>query len=164
MKDDGSHEATPIAPATDVGLGMDVEVPGKSGGAVLTRDFLTFAAKLLLNASLEVVMLPLATLAYAVDLLTGRPQERSRFYAVLRLGRRWDGWLRVFRPASRLRSDPKSIAQGAATGADQLIASVEHMIAEGDLPSRYRAQVEEWSARMRRSQPRDDSGPEDLDG
>lgn len=128
----------------------DVSAPVEEHRAgVLTRDFVTFAGKLLLNASIEIVLLPLAGLAYAADMIRRTPSEHSMLYAVMKAGRRWDLWLRIFRPASKATPDPQSLGKSAAAGADQLIASLEQMIASGELPSRYRSRVQEWAAAVR---------------
>lgn len=126
----------------------EAPVDGHQSG-VLTRDFATFAGKLLLNASIEIVLLPLAGLAYAADMIRRTPPEHSMLYAVMKAGRRWDVWLRIFRPASKATADPNSLGKSAAAGADQLIASLEQMIASGELPSRYRERVQGWAAAVR---------------
>ncbi len=128
--------------------GMAVQ-PTDGGAPTLTRDFVTFACKILINASIEFVMLPLASLAFAADMITRRSGKRARLYQVMRLGRRWDAWLRVFRPASQLKTEPGPLPKSAVIGADNLVASVEHLIRSGDLPSRYRSQVEQWGRMIR---------------
>jgi hypothetical protein len=152
MTDPGS-EPTP-------GTALEKHVPENS--SVLTRDFLTFAGKLLLNASLEVFMMPLAALAYAVDMLTGRSGKRSQFYRVMRLGEYWDDWLNTFRPASEVEYEADSLKKSAVAGADQLIAKVETLIASGELPKRYRSQVAAWAKTVKRAEPGDESGPVDV--
>lgn len=144
-------------PESEPVLGTAVEKRAPQDASVLTRDFLTFAGKLLLNASLEVFMLPLAALAYAVDMVTRRSGKRSQFYRVMRLGEYWDDWLNTFRPASEVEYEAESLGKSVAAGADQLIAKVETLIASGELPKQYRSQVAAWAKAVKRADPVDGS-------
>ncbi len=111
-----------------------------------------FEAKLLLDGLIDVVMAPVAAAAYFLDLVLGDRTGR-RFYPLLRVGRRLESWLRLYRPSSRAGAPKETLAEAGLTSADQLLAKIEGMIKEQELPEVYRERLRELTDRARAKLP-----------
>ena len=59
-------------------------------------DFVVFQAKLAVDGVKDLVLINLSVIAILIDLLSGGRRRPRRFYAVMRLGQRFDGWLRLY--------------------------------------------------------------------
>lgn len=116
--------------------------------APLTKDFLVFEAKLLLDGLVDLVMAPLAAVAFAIDVVTGDRSGR-RFQRLLRIGRRLENWVRLYRPSSRAGPTKDTLAAAGLTSADQLIAKIEVMLKEQELPETYRERLRELAEKAR---------------
>ncbi len=73
----------------------------KSSLPVVTRkvtfiDFVVFQAKLAVDGLKDLVLINLSVIAILIDLLSGGRRRPRRFYAVMRLGHRFDRWLRLY--------------------------------------------------------------------
>ena len=130
-------------------LGTDV-VPAEmpEGWGQLTKDFLVFEGKLLLDGFIDLVMTTLAAVAYVFDLITGDRSGR-RFYGLLRSGRRLEHWMRLYRPSSRAGPPKDRLADAGLTSADHLIAKIEGMVREQELPEAYRERLRNLATKAR---------------
>ena len=73
----------------------------KSSLPVVTRkvtfiDFVVFQVKLAVDGLKDLVLINLSVIAILIDLLSGGRRRPRRFYAVMRLGHRFDRWLRLY--------------------------------------------------------------------
>jgi len=119
-----------------------------SGPATLTRDFLVFEGKVLLNGLTDLVMAPLAALAFFLDIVSTGGRTGTRFYGLLRMGRRWDAWLRLFRPVRQPDVEATSLASASTRGADHLIAHLETMARAGEMPEPVKRRLEALTRRL----------------
>ena len=99
---------------------------------VTLRDFVVFQLKLVLEAFKDVLAVNLSILAIAVDLIVGRWQNPRLFHGVVRLSRRFDGWLRLHRlRGASLSEDDGSVLEdllAAAPDADELADEFERLV------------------------------------
>jgi len=99
---------------------------------VTLRDFVVFQVKLVLEAFKDVLAVNLSILAIAVDLIVGRWQNPRLFHGVVRLSRRFDGWLRLHRlRGASLSEEDGSLLEdllAAAPDADELADEFERLV------------------------------------
>jgi hypothetical protein len=62
----------------------------------LIRDLVVFQLKLALDASRDLVLVPVSMVAGIVDLVSGGEPPGKNFYAVVRLGRGTERWINLF--------------------------------------------------------------------
>lgn len=117
--------------------GRQLPVVRVSRGA-LTRDFLIFELKLLLDGLVDVIMAPLGALAFVSELLFPGRRFGHRFYEVLRMGERWDRWLSLYQPSQEAELSEEGLIGASSVGADSLIGKIEEMIRQGRLPESAR--------------------------
>jgi hypothetical protein len=121
---------------------------------VTIRDFLIFQLKLLVDGVKSVVVFQLSIAAMILDLISGRGRRPRVFYSLLRLNERFDLWLNLNGPASRLDSGTTDGLFGASkAGSDTMLGKLEQMVRGGDTPLRQRAPAYE-GARVRTGDPR----------
>lgn len=95
---------------------------------VLIRDLLILQIKLFVDALKDVLLIKLALLAVVFDLLFGRRGRPLLFYAVLRLGERFDLWLNLY-GISRQAADSEDGLFGASrAGSDSLVGRLEQIV------------------------------------
>jgi hypothetical protein len=109
---------------------------------VLLRDLLIFQVKLLLDGMKDITLSPLAIVAVGVDMLAPGERVGHRFYAVMRLGERFDRWLNLFGEADRARAERGGLFAESRAGSDSLLGRIEEMVLG-------RAETEAESARTR---------------
>ena len=121
---------------------------------VTIRDFLIFQLKLLVDGVKSVIVFQLSIGAMILDLISGRGRRPRLFYSLLRMNERFDLWLNLNGPASRLDSVNGDGLFGASkAGSDTLLGQLEQMVRGGDTPLRQRAAAYE-GARMHTADPR----------
>lgn len=119
------------------GSSSNLPVPRLSRG-VLTRDFLIFELKLVLDGLIDLVMAPLGAIAFVSELIFPGRLLGSRFYAVLRMGERWDRWLSLYQPAKEAETSGDGLLGSTTISADSLIGTIEDLIRQGRLPKSAR--------------------------
>jgi hypothetical protein len=88
--------------------------------SVVFRDLVIFQVKLVLDGLKDIVLMPASIIAAGLDLLSPGRHPGHRFYAVMRLGERYDRWLSLFAAAEKAartddglfgvdRADPNSM-------------------------------------------------------
>lgn len=115
----------------------------------LTRDFLIFELKLLLDGLVDLIMAPLGAVAFVSELLFPGSNFGRRFYGVLRMGERWDRWLSLYQPSQEAEQSPEGLIGASSIGADSLIGKIEEMIRQGRLPESAREIFERVPTRRR---------------
>ena len=72
-----------------------------SARRVIVRDFFIFQIKLVLDGLKDVLLFNISIVVVLFDLLI-RPKGLPRFYRLLEVGARFELWLNLHRPASRV--------------------------------------------------------------
>jgi hypothetical protein len=127
--------------------------------AVMTRDFLIFELKLLLDGFVDLVMTPIAALVYLVDMIWGGPRRGRWFYPLLRMGERWDLWLNLYRPSTDAELSDEGLFAAGAAGADTLIGQLERLLRDGNIPEATRRRLDEWTDRLEKTMASFDAKP-----
>lgn len=96
---------------------------------VLLRDLGIFAFKILLDGLKDVVLIQIAILAVALDILFPTGTHGQRFYAVLRKSESFDRWLNLYHVAEKAQESEEGLLGATAAGADSLIGKIEAMVA-----------------------------------
>jgi hypothetical protein len=116
--------------------------------SVMTRDFLIFELKLVLDGFVDFIMTPIAAVVYLVDMVWGGERRGRWFYPLLRFGERWDLWLNLYRPSKDAELSKEGLFAAGAAGADTLIGQLERLVREGDIPEATRRRLDEWTYRL----------------
>jgi hypothetical protein len=104
---------------------------------VTFRDFLIFQIKLLLDGVKSVVLFQLSIAAMLLDLIAGRGRRPRLFYSVLRVSERFDLWLNLNGPTTRLESGgvvDDGLFGTSRAGSDTLLGQIEQLVRGGDRP------------------------------
>jgi hypothetical protein len=102
----------------------------------VVRDFLIFVLKLTIDGLKDVVLLPVASIAFVADLLIGGSDRPRLFYRVVRAAERFDRWLNLTGALDELeRGDTEDGLFGASTaGSDTLLGKVEGWVRGAEDP------------------------------
>lgn len=107
--------------------GSQLPVPADRG--VVIRDFIVFQVKLVADGLKDFVAINLSVVAIVIDLLTGRGSNPRFFYAVVRLSRRFEGWLALHRMRGLSDADDQdALSRLEAPDADELIDQFEGLV------------------------------------
>ena len=82
-----------------------------------------FQLKLAIDALRDIVLVPVSLVAGIMDLVAGGDRQGENFYHVLRLGRRSERWINLFRIAGEPDEDD-------APSLDSLVGQVERLVVE----------------------------------
>lgn len=106
--------------------------------SVLVRDFLIFVLKLTVDGLKDVVLLPVASVAFVADLLIGSSRNPRLFYRAVRVAERFDRWLNLTGALDELeRGETEDGLFGASTaGSDTLLGKVEELVRGRDAVER----------------------------
>jgi len=97
---------------------------------VALRDFLVFQVKLALDGVKDFVAINLSVVAIVVDLIAGRGRRPRRFYAVVRMSRRFDRWLNLHGMKAVSEAESSEMDAPFETDADALIGQFEELVKE----------------------------------
>jgi hypothetical protein len=102
----------------------------KTGRArwVLLRDLLIFQIKLALDGMKDLIFMPISIVAAALDILVPTARPGSRFYAVLRLGERFDRWLSLFGAAQKADALDDGLFGASRAGSPTLLGRLEAIV------------------------------------
>lgn len=101
---------------------------------VLLRDFVIFLTKLVLDALKDVFLFKASIVAVILDLFFGGRRRRI-FYAVMRLGERFDLWLNLHGALSAPDDGTGDGLFGSSkAGSDTLLGQLEQALRGGDEP------------------------------
>lgn len=95
---------------------------------MILRDLCIFQVKLLLDGGKDIVLAPLSVGAVALDLLLPGSQPGHRFYAVMRIGERFDSWLSLFSAASKASAHEDGLFGASRAGSESLIGKLEAIV------------------------------------
>lgn len=95
-----------------------------SWGGVL-RDVLLFQFKLVVDGLKDLCLAQLALGATMIDLVRRDGSPGRRFYGIVRLSERFDGWLDLHEPLGRVPEDTPDYAPPAGRSVDDLVDGVE---------------------------------------
>ena len=106
---------------------------------VLLRDLAIFQLKLVLDGLKDIVLAPLSIVAAAVDLLLPGDRQGHRFYAVMRMGERFDRFLNLFSAAERAEASDDGLfgsdrAKGGRADMDTMLGRIESMLFDQGRP------------------------------
>lgn len=93
-------------------------------GGVL-RDVLLFQFKLVVDGLKDLCLAQVALGAALIDLVRRDGSPGRRFYGVVRLSERFDGWLDLHEPLTRFPDDTPDYAPSAGRSVDDLVDGVE---------------------------------------
>ena len=97
---------------------------------VTLRDFVVFQVKLALDGVKDFVAINLSVVAIVVDLIAGRGRRPRRFYAVVRMSRRFDRWLNLHGMKAIAEAETTDADTPFETDADALIGQFEERVKE----------------------------------
>jgi hypothetical protein len=95
---------------------------------VILRDLAIFQMKLVLDGAKDIVLGPVSIGAVALDLLFPGPQPGHRFYAVMRVGERFDRWLSLFSAADKASAHEDGLFGASRAGSRSLLGKLEELV------------------------------------
>lgn len=101
---------------------------------VTARDFAIFQLKLLLDGLKDLLIFNVSIGALALDLVSGGGRRPRLFYSVLRWSERFDLWLNLHGPVSRMDGGDDGLFGASAAGSDTMLGKIEQMVRGGDAP------------------------------
>lgn len=109
---------------------VDTDVGARAGGPVpdwgcVLRDVLMFQFKLVVDGLKDLCLAQLALGAALVDLLRRDGSPGRRFYGIVELSERFDGWLDLHEPLSRVPEDAPDYAPPAGRRVEDLVDRAE---------------------------------------
>ena len=115
---------------------MPSRIPEGTPPRVLIRDFLIFQAKTFLDGIKDVIVIPFATILFALDLIFGKGGKRGRtFYALMGACESFDRWMNLYRPASQAGGSAEGLFAGSEPGDGTMMGDIEGLMRRGE-PSR----------------------------
>ncbi|MCI0433458.1 MAG: hypothetical protein L0271_07400 [Gemmatimonadetes bacterium] len=104
------------------------EAPPLGRRLVLLRDLAIFGLKILLDGLKDVVLIQIAVVAVALDILFPTGTHGKRFYTVLRKSEQFDRWLNLYHVAEKAQDNEEGLLGATVAGADSLIGKIESMV------------------------------------
>ena len=111
---------------------VDNNLPVKVSPGVTLRDFVVFQCKLVMDGLKDILLLNLSVVAIVIDMISGRVTHPRLFYGVVRLSRRFEGWLKLHRlRGARIDDEEGTLLEDLideAPDADQLADEFERLV------------------------------------
>lgn len=107
---------------------MEKQRKSGPGLSVLLRDLVIFQVKLLLDGLKDLVVAQVALGAAALDILFPTAVNGRRFYAVMTLAERFDGWLSLYGSAEKAAGDPEGLFGTSLAGTSSLLGRIEEWV------------------------------------
>lgn len=95
---------------------------------VVLRDLVIFQIKLVLDGMKDLVLAPLSIAAAALDIFFPGERVGHRFYAVMRVGERFDRWLSLFAAAESAEGSKDGLFGVSRAGANTMLGKLEAMV------------------------------------
>lgn len=95
---------------------------------VILRDLVIFQMKLALDGLKDLILAPASIAAAAVDILFPGTTPGSRFYAVMRIGERFDRWLSLFSAADEADPGRDGLFGASRAGTGSLLGKLEEIV------------------------------------
>lgn len=102
---------------------------------VILRDLLIFQVKLVMDGAKDLLLAPLSTAAVVLDLIFPGPSPGHRFYAVMRLGERYDRWLSLFAAAQKASAHEDGLFGASRAGSDSYLGTLEELVIGREEPA-----------------------------
>lgn len=108
---------------------MNSRIPEGTPPRVLIRDFLIFQTKTFIDGLKDVVVIPLATILFALDLIFGKGDKRGRtFYSLMGACESFDRWMNLYKPASQARGNAEGLFAGSEPGDGTMVGDIEGLM------------------------------------
>ncbi len=101
---------------------------------VILRDLVIFQIKLVMDGAKDIILAPLATGAAVVDVFFPGARPGRRFYAVMRMGEKYDRWLSLFAAAHKADALEDGLFGASRAGNDSLLGRLEEIVIGGEEP------------------------------
>jgi hypothetical protein len=112
---------------------MPSRIPEGTPPRVLIRDFLIFQAKTFVDGIKDVIVIPFATILFALDLIFGKGEKRGRtFYALMGACESFDRWMNLYKPASQAGGSSEGLFAGSEPGDGTMMGDIEGLMQRGD--------------------------------
>ncbi len=95
---------------------------------VILRDLLIFQVKLLLDGAKDILLSPLSLAAAILDILFPASRPGHRFYAVMRMGEKYDRWLSLFAAADKANAFEDGLFGASRAGSPSMVGRLEQII------------------------------------
>lgn len=95
---------------------------------VILRDLLIFQVKLVLDGAKDLVLGPVSIAAAALDVVFPDGQPGRRFYAVMRVGEKFDRWLSLFAAADKASAYEDGLFGASRAGSPSLLGRLEEIM------------------------------------
>lgn len=95
---------------------------------VILRDLLIFQVKLLLDGAKDILLSPLSLAAAILDILFPGSRPGHRFYAVMRMGEKYDRWLSLFAAADKANAFEDGLFGASRAGSPSMVGRLEQII------------------------------------
>lgn len=95
---------------------------------VILRDLLIFQIKLMLDGAKDLVLSPLSLFAAALDVVAPGDQPGRRFYAVMRIGEKYDNWLSLFGAADKANAYEDGLFGASRAGDRSMLGRLEEIV------------------------------------
>lgn len=106
-----------------------MQIHRKVGTRILLRDLILFHVKLVLDGIKGFCMFWVSLAAAVADLILLRKEDRGRyFYAVLRMGERFDLWLNIYGPARLAGDNADGLFGESRAGDDSYMGRMEELL------------------------------------
>jgi hypothetical protein len=114
---------------------MPSHIPEGTPPRVLIRDFLIFQLKTFIDGLKDVVVIPLATILFALDLIFGKGHKRGRtFYALMGACESFDRWMNLYKPASQAGGSNEGLFAGSEPGDGTMMGDIEGLMRRTEAP------------------------------
>jgi hypothetical protein len=95
---------------------------------VILRDLAIFQIKLALDGAKDIVLAPLSLAAVALDLIFPGKRPGKFFYAVMRVGERFDRWLSLFAAAHKSDALSDGLFGASRAGSNSMLGKLEEIV------------------------------------
>lgn len=102
---------------------------------VILRDLLIFQVKLVLDGAKDIVLGPVSIAAAVLDLVFPDGQPGRRFYAVMRVGEKFDRWLSLFAAADKASAYEDGLFGASLAGSASLLGRLEQIVLGHEEPA-----------------------------
>jgi hypothetical protein len=98
---------------------------GAPDRGVIIRDLIIFQIKLFLDGLKDFIVSPVALGAAGLDLLFPTRRRGHRFYSVMRVAERFDGWLNLYGAAEHAEQNEAGLFGESRAGTNTLLGRLE---------------------------------------
>ena len=112
---------------------MNSRLPKGTPPRVLIRDFLIFQTKTFIDGLKDIVVIPFATILFALDLIFGKGNKRGRtFYALMAACESFHRGMNLYKPASMASGSSEGLFGGSEPGDGTMVGDLEGLMRRND--------------------------------